>query len=143
MQVKHVRVGVACFIFKDGKFLMGQRKGAHGADTWTVPGGHLEFGEQFADTAAREVLEETGLTVQNIRFGALTNDYFSDEGKHYVTIWMISDYAGGEAQIMEPDKYINLQWFSFDNLPTPLFLPWNQLLASTYIDSLKAEALQS
>ena len=53
------RVGIAVFIFKDGKFLMGRRKGAHGEDTWSVPGGHLEFGEMIEDGARREVEEET------------------------------------------------------------------------------------
>ena len=42
--MKEIRVGVACFIFKDGKFLMGQRLGSHGDSTWSIPGGHQEFG---------------------------------------------------------------------------------------------------
>lgn len=37
-----VRVGIGVFVFKDGKFLMAQRKNAHGDGTWSVPGGHLE-----------------------------------------------------------------------------------------------------
>jgi 8-oxo-dGTP diphosphatase len=119
---------------------MGQRKGSHGHKTWSIPGGHLEFGESFEETAAREVKEETGLTVKNIRFGAVTNDYFPDEGKHYISIWMISDYDNGEEKITEPDIYINQKWVSFDNLPSPLFLPWNQLLKSQFIEELKRQA---
>ena len=134
-----VRVGVACFIAKDGKFLMGQRKGAHGASTWSIPGGHQEFGESFEDTARREVLEETGLKIKNIRFGAITNDRFPKDNKHYVSIWMISDYDKGQEQITEPDYYINQKWVSFNKLPSPLFLPWHQLLKSEFIDKIRQE----
>jgi 8-oxo-dGTP diphosphatase len=136
MSDKFVRVGVALFIFKDSKFLMGQRLGSHGEDTWSIPGGHMEFGETFNDTAAREAFEETGLKVNNIRFGALTNDYFKSENKHYITIWMVGKYAGGKEKIMEPDKFIHQKWSTFSALPKPLFLPWDNLLKSEYIDEL-------
>lgn len=116
---------------------MGKRVSSHGEGSWSVPGGHLEFGESFADTAAREVLEETGVCIKNIRFGAVTNDYFQKEGKHYVTIWMLSDYEAGEATILGPDKYIDQDWFDFDTLPKPLFLPWQQLLKSEFIEDIK------
>ena len=134
------RIGVGVFIFRKGKFLMGKRLGSHGEGSWSVPGGHLEFGESFADTAKREVLEETGLQVKNVRFGAVTNDYFEKENKHYVTIWMLSDYDGGEATILEPNKYVDQNWFDLSTLPSPLFLPWNQLLRSEFIDGIKRES---
>ncbi len=122
-----VRVGVGVFVWKDGKFLIGQRQGSHGADTWSLPGGHLEFNETWEQCAAREVLEETGLTINNIQFLAVTNDIFTDEIKHYVTIWIKSDWKSGQPTITEPDKFIRLEWRSFDALPEPLFLPWRQL----------------
>ena len=131
------RVGVGVFIFKDGKFLMGQRHGAHGAGSWSVPGGHLEFNESPQETAIREVREETGLEIANVTFAAVTNDVFADEGKHYVTLWMKSDWASGEPAITEPDKFIEQRWVDFDHLPEPLFLPWRQLLASEFIEPLK------
>lgn len=134
------RVGVGIFIFRNGKFLMGKRMGSHGEGTWSVPGGHLEWGESFADTAKREVLEETGLLIKNIRFGAVTNDIFGAEAKHYVTIWMLSDWDGGRERIMEPDKYVEQSWFTFDTLPSPLFLPWEQLLKSEFIEKIRAGA---
>lgn len=140
---KIARVGVGVFIFKDGTFLMGQRRNAHGDGTWSIPGGHLEFGETFEDTAKREVLEETGLVIKNVRFGAVTNDYFESEEKHYVTIWMLSDWESGVEQITEPDKFVKMQWRNFDALPDPLFLPWQQLLDSQFIDEIKAELISS
>lgn len=133
------RVGVGVFVFKNGKFLMGQRRNAHGDGSWSIPGGHLEFGETFEDTARREVLEETGLRITNIRFGAVTNDLFTDEGKHYVTIWMLSDWESGAEHITEPDKFIDMRWYDFDTLPQPLFLPWRQLLGSPFFSTLKSE----
>ena len=134
---RNPKVGIGVFIFKDGKFLMGQRRGSHGEGSWSIPGGHLEFGETWVETATREVKEETGLEIKNIRFGAVTNDYFPIENKHYVTIWMLSDWSSGEPAILEPDKYIEQDWFDFEHLPTPLFLPWEQLLKSEFISGIK------
>ena len=140
---KIARIGIGIFVFKNGKFLMGRRRNAHGDGTWSIPGGHLEFGETFEDTAKREVLEETGLAIKNVRFGAVTNDYFRDEGKHYVTVWVLSDWESGKEHITEPDKYVDMEWRDFDTLPDPLFLPWQQLLSSQFIDSMKDELTKS
>lgn len=137
MQQNNVRVGVGVFVFKDGKFLMQQRHGAHGAGSWSVPGGHLELGESFEETACREVKEETDLEISNVRFGAVTNDIFVDEGKHYVTVWMLSDWQSGTEHITEPDKCLNQAWHTFDDLPSPLFLPWNQLLGSEFMEKIR------
>jgi 8-oxo-dGTP diphosphatase len=143
MSDKVARVGIGVFVFKDGKFIMGKRRGAHGSGTWSIPGGHLEFGETFEDTAKREVLEETGLKIKNVRFGAVTNDHFVEDDKHYVTIWMLSDWASGKERITEPDKFIAMQWRDFDSLPSPLFFPWQQLLASQFIEDMKKELAAS
>jgi 8-oxo-dGTP diphosphatase len=122
------RVGIGVFIWKDNKFLMGKRYGSHGHDTWSIPGGHLEFGETIEEGAIREALEETGITISNIRFLAITEDFFTEPAKHYVTIWVDSDWTEGEPQITEPDKCEYLEWRDFKNLPSPLFEPcWENL----------------
>jgi 8-oxo-dGTP diphosphatase len=139
MTENNVRVGIAVFVIKNGKFLMMKRHGSHGPYTWSVPGGHLEFGESFEDTIHREVKEETDLSVKNIRFGAVTNDHFVDEDKHYVTIWMLSDWDGGQERIMEPNKCLKQEWHTFDDLPSPLFLPWEQFLKSEFIENIKRQ----
>lgn len=122
---------------------MMQRQGAHGAGSWSIPGGHLEFGESFEDTARREVDEETGLKVKNVRFGAVTNDVFESEAKHYVTIWMLTDWESGTEENREPAKCLDMKWTDFDSLPDNLFLPWNQLLNSEFIEDIKLASQSS
>ncbi|GKZ30584.1 hypothetical protein AbraIFM66950_009661 [Aspergillus brasiliensis] len=93
------RVGVGVFVINHkGQIVLGQRKSSHGAGTWALPGGHLEFNESFESCAAREVLEETGLEVRDIRFLTATNDVMRDEGKHYVTVFMGCSVVGEDAQ---------------------------------------------
>ena len=125
--MKQPKVGIGVWVWKDGKLLMYQRYGAHGEGSWSVPGGHLEFGEAFEECAAREVLEESGIKIKNIRHLATTNDIFKDDGKHYISVWMESDWESGEPQLLEPDKCRNFGWYGIKELPEPLFLPWKEL----------------
>jgi len=118
-----VRVGIGCFVWKDGQLLLLKRTGSHGAETWGLPGGHLELNESWEECAAREVFEESGLKIKNIRFLTATNDIFLAEKKHYITIWMTSDWAAGEPSIMEPDKCIAQKWCTYNTMSQPLFLP--------------------
>lgn len=83
-------------IIKDGKVLFGQRLNAHGAGSWSIPGGHLECNETWEDCGKRETKEETGLEIANLRFVAATNDMFKKENKHYVTIYLQADWLGGK-----------------------------------------------
>ncbi|KAK5125970.1 hypothetical protein LTR85_011325 [Meristemomyces frigidus] len=119
-------VGVGVFLFRPShapyRFCLGMRKGSHGAGTYALPGGHLEHGESFEQCAAREVKEETGLDVHDVRFFTATNSVFKDTGKHYVTIFMTAitnleeDGSEPEAQLMEPDKCEGWKWQTFGEL---------------------------
>ncbi|HTE21779.1 MAG TPA: NUDIX domain-containing protein [Candidatus Limnocylindria bacterium] len=127
MQQK-IGVGVAVFIWRDGKFLLMQRTGSHGHETWSIPGGHLEFGESWVEAGTREVLEETGMEIKNVSFLATTNDLFPDHNKHYVTIWLTADWAANEPAILEPQKCKDIKWITLKELPKNLFQPcWENL----------------
>ena len=117
------KVGLGVLIVKDNMVLLGKRKNSHGDGSWCPPGGHLEFGESFEECAKREVLEECGLSISNLKFVDITNDIFKKDNKHYVTIHMKCDYESGEPKFLEPHKCEKWEWFSWDNLPSPLFLP--------------------
>jgi 8-oxo-dGTP diphosphatase len=122
------KVGVGVIIVKDNKVLLQKRKNAHGEESWSFPGGHLEFNESFVDCAKRETMEEVGLQILDAKFVTTTNDFFENEGKHYITVFMMAIDFQGEAKILEPDKTEQLSWFSRENFPSPLFLPIQNLL---------------
>lgn len=121
-------VGVAAIVCREGKVLLGRRRSSHGAGTWQFPGGHLEFCESIEACAVREAYEETGLRVRNARLGPFTNDIFENEGKHYITIFVVCECDDHEPCVREPDKCENWAWFDWGALPEPLFLPVKNLL---------------
>lgn len=135
----HPRIGVGVLIFRQGKLLLGQRKGSHGAGDWATPGGHLEFGETPQQCAAREVLEECGMALGECMAGPFTNDLFVAEQKHYVTLFMLAWHASGTPTVCEPDKCAGWHWFDPADLPQPLFAPLNSLLDQVDLSLLSAE----
>lgn len=124
-------VGVGVLIFNEGKLLLGKRKSKHGKDTWSPPGGHLEFGETFEACAIREVKEEVGLDIQQPAYLYTTNNIFADEGKHTISVFMKAKYPEGQSIINnEIEKAADWNWFSLDALPENLFLPLQLLMAA-------------
>ena len=125
---KRPYIGVAIIVIKDGKVLLGKRKNSHGSGTWHFPGGHLEFNESIEACARREVLEETGLRIKNIRLGPYTNDMFAKEQKHYITLFAVAEYDSGVLELKEPEKCETWDWFEWARLPQPSFLSIQNLL---------------
>ena len=125
---KYPRVGVAVIIERNGQVLLVKRKNAHGAGSWAMPGGHLEFGETLEMCAIRETREEVGLNISGVSYAAFTNDFFSEESKHYITIWMSATFSKGEPFIAAAREVDEMGWFSWKGLPKPLFLPLQNLL---------------
>jgi len=77
-------------------------------------------------------MEETGLAIKNIRKAPYTNDVFEKEEKHYITLYMLSELEKGEPKVLEPDKCERWEWFSWDSLPEPLFLPIQSLVKTGF-----------
>ncbi len=115
------KVGIGVWVFKDDRTLLGKRKGTGRADgVYTSPGGHLEFGETFEECAAREIIEETGIEVENIKVIGLVNFLIFLPEHHYVDVLLRADWKSGEPQNLEPEKCEGWGWYDLDNLPQPM-----------------------
>lgn len=125
------RVGIGIMVFRDGKVLVGYRIGTHDAGTYAWPGGHLEHMESFEECAKREVREEAGIEITNVRFLRLMN-FKTYAPKHYVDIGLAADWLSGKPRVCEPEKCTGWGWYDPDHLPEPLFptLP-------TYLEALR------
>ncbi len=127
------KVGIGVVIFKDNNILLGKRKNANGdgENEYACPGGHLELMESFEDCAKRETKEEAGIEIENIRFLSLYN-LTQYAPKHSVNIGLVADWKSGEPQNLEPHKLEGWDWYSLDNLPSPLYSAIPQ-----YIEALR------
>ena len=109
-----IKACVGVMIFKDGKVLMGERKGSHGSGEYSFPGGHLEFGESFEECVKRETFEETGLTARSLsQAGTIVFKFKDGTGIHEVHVFRCSDFEGEEKESEE----MKPQWFAVDQIP--------------------------
>jgi 8-oxo-dGTP diphosphatase len=140
-QPKFPYVGVGCVIADDdGRLLLVRRRGAHGAGSWSTPGGHLDFGESPETCAVREAQEETGIVVGDMEFLGVTNDYFEGEEKHYITLWfggVVDDSAPAVPQLEETAE---IGWFEAGALPEPLFVSFENLISGRSLAQLPANS---
>lgn len=116
--------GVIVLNDRDEILLVKRKPNVHPSDfaLWTRPIGKVEFGETGAQSAARETLEETGVTIKITKMFLhdVAEDIDSKKGRHCVTLGYLAKYVSGEAQNMEPEKHDAVQWFALTALPEDL-----------------------
>jgi 8-oxo-dGTP diphosphatase len=113
---RNIAVTLECFVKKDGKYLMLHRSPTKRImpDVWMAPGGHREFNEGLFECARREIKEETGLDIKNLRVIATGNAYLKDLDQEFFFHFVEADYAGGEV-IAEPEDG-ELVWLTPDEM---------------------------
>ena len=99
---EHPIIGVGAVIVRGDKALLVRRATEPLKDEWSVPGGVLELGEKLRVGAAREALEETGLTVEVGEVLDVFDSIFPDaDGRtqyHFVLIDFLCRPIAGEAK---------------------------------------------
>lgn len=100
---------------RNGRFLLVLRRNPPSADMYAFPGGRAEPGESPADTALRELAEETGILARNPRLfetydlptyakdGTLTSHFF-------LSVFLVD--ADEDATAQAADDAAGLGWFT-------------------------------
>ncbi len=145
MEMTYPGVGCAVMLIRNGKVLLGHRHEnpekadslLNGEDTWTFPGGKMDFHERPKETARRECLEETGIEAGDIDLISVSNDRV--EKAHFVTLGFKCTDFSGEAKVMEPDEITEWKWFKPDNMPEKMFPPARKIVENYISNNLLHE----
>ncbi|MEL6602165.1 MAG: NUDIX hydrolase [Cyanobacteria bacterium J06614_10] len=101
-------------VLPDGRIVLIRRRDN---GLWSLPGGIVDWGENLATAAKRELAEETGLTLLSV--GRLVGVYSSpnrDPRFHSICI-ALEAKAEGELHIHDPDEVLAVQAFLIGDLP--------------------------
>jgi len=106
---------VTIIIDNDKVLLQKKTQGRFGEGKWNGPGGKLKPGETPEECAMREVKEETGLRVRDVRLHGALKHYFGDvdEPTWVVYQFAATDYKGDIKESEEGE----LRWFPVDEIP--------------------------
>ncbi|OGO51345.1 MAG: hypothetical protein A2148_10605 [Chloroflexi bacterium RBG_16_68_14] len=108
--------GTLCYIRDRGRVLLQLKAdGRFGGGFWNGPGGKLGDGESPEEATLREVREETGLTVRDLRGHGTLVFYFGEAAEPDFTVHVFStDRFEGD---LSPSDEGRLEWFPEDALP--------------------------
>ncbi len=127
------RPGVGVMLMNEkAEVLLGKRSDdpsktlLHGENTWTLPGGKLDFGERLDECALREVLEETSIKPGRLEPISISDDIAHDA--HFVSVGFLCREFNGEPKVREPEEIMEWKWFPIDNLPDKMFPPSKKII---------------
>jgi NAD+ diphosphatase len=106
-----IEPAVIVLITRGDKMLLARHK-AHNSAMFSCIAGFIELGESAEQAVVREVREETGLEIKDLR-------YFGSQGWPFPDQLMLgyrAEYAGGEIRVQESELY-EAEWFSPSALP--------------------------
>ena len=122
---------IIVLVERDGKALLA-RSGRFKEGLFSTVAGFVEPGESLEDAVHREVKEETGIDVKNIRYFGSQPWPFPDS----LMVGFTAEYAGGEIKI-DDNEILDARWFPADGIPE---IPGKISIARALIDHFLEKA---
>lgn len=117
---------------KDGRVLL-QMRTKHDWLGWTLPGGHVEKGENLVQSVIREVKEETGLDIKDLKLVGVNNNVSPNFNRYLVFLFKTKTFSG-ELKSSEEGKVFGVEKKNLKNYKlTPEF---SDLIEIFYNDSI-------
>lgn len=101
--------------------LVKHRKGPR--QYWVLPGGRLEYGEDFNECGVREVKEETGLDVEIDKIVFLSEAIAPDRSRHIVNVYLSATHVGGTMRLGNEPVLAAVEFRAIDDLKTLALYP--------------------
>jgi ADP-ribose pyrophosphatase YjhB (NUDIX family) len=112
-------VGVGVVVWRRDRVLLVRRGKPPRQGQWSLPGGAQEIGETVFDAAHREILEETGLTIEVLGLIDIVDSIRrDDDGRveyHYTLVDVFAVSEDGDA--VAGHDADEAAWFDLDELP--------------------------
>lgn len=95
----HPILGVSVAVFRHGRVLLAMRTKPPSAGIFSLPGGHVEAGEELEAAALRELQEEVGVKARIVAFNRAVEMITPgpEFRRHYVVLSYVGLWASGEA----------------------------------------------
>ena len=112
--------GVVVLIEEQGRVLLVRRGlGRWMEGRWCLPGGFVEFGEDFLSAGLREVTEETGLSVRVQSLLSVASNFLAPR-MHTLVIVLLARLLPGNQEARPGDDADGLQWLPLEGPFPPL-----------------------
>ncbi len=122
-----IRPCAIVLVTRPGEVLLA-RKSVWAPNRYSLVAGFQEFGESLEETAVREVAEETGVNISNLRYVGSQCWPFPSQ----VMVGFVADYVDGEIQV-DMTELADARWFPVDDLPG---LPPRRSIARYILDTI-------